>query len=65
LLSNSEFGSLRFDICRDVELGASTSTAAPLSRPENAEEDEDLIGAVGGLGISSPPTTKEPLLEFR
>jgi len=49
----------------DVELGASTSTAAPLSRPENAEEDEDLIGAVGGLGISSPPTTREPLLDFR
>nr|XP_016945478.1 SET and MYND domain-containing protein 4 isoform X1 [Drosophila suzukii] len=49
----------------DVELGASTSTAAPLSRPENAEEDEDLIGAVGGLGISSPPTTKDPLLDFR
>ncbi|KAH8409937.1 hypothetical protein KR009_001451 [Drosophila setifemur] len=57
-------------------IGASTSTA-PLSRPENAEEDDDLIGAVGGLSISSPTTTtaaataatttttKEPLLDFR
>lgn len=48
----------------DGDLEASTS-AAPLSRPENGEEDDDLIGAVGGLGISSPTTTKEPVLDFR
>ncbi|XP_017154631.1 SET and MYND domain-containing protein 4 isoform X1 [Drosophila miranda] len=48
------------------------STSAPLSRPEyGGEEDDDLIGAVGGLSISSPTpattttTTKEPLLDFR
>lgn len=53
----------------DGDIAVSTSTA-PLSRPENAEEDDDLIGAVGGLSISSPntsalTTTKEPLLDFR
>ncbi|KAH8283663.1 hypothetical protein KR018_011241 [Drosophila ironensis] len=49
----------------DGDLGASTS-GAPLSRPENPEEDEDLIGAVGGMSASSPTqTTKEPLLDFR
>ncbi|XP_020810646.1 uncharacterized protein LOC110185968 [Drosophila serrata] len=57
------------DLDLDGDIGASTSTA-PLSRPENAEEDDDLIGAVGGLSISSPnapatTTTKEPLLDFR
>ncbi|XP_044315796.1 uncharacterized protein LOC108041604 isoform X2 [Drosophila rhopaloa] len=58
----------RRKLSRDLDDGgdimASTS-AAPLSRPENAEEDDDLIGAVGGLGISSPTATKEPLVDFR
>ncbi|KAH8314085.1 hypothetical protein KR067_007938 [Drosophila pandora] len=56
----------------DGDIGASTSSA-PLSRPENPEEDDDLIGAVGGLSLASPTTTtaattamtKEPLLDFR
>ncbi|XP_034667977.1 uncharacterized protein LOC117901376 isoform X2 [Drosophila subobscura] len=51
--------------------GGDTMVAlAPLSRPEyGGEEDDDLIGAVGGFSVSSPTpattTTKEPLLDFR
>ncbi|EDW77489.1 uncharacterized protein Dwil_GK18318 [Drosophila willistoni] len=41
---------------------------APLSRPENGEVEDDLIGAVGGLSISPTVTataTREPLVDFR